>query len=569
VPVWTLVLTLILGSSVSFADDLIPAGDSAGVAQERFREQEAFEAERRLSESAAAQTDAVDETEAAAPAQPGALRVKLQAIELSGNTLVPSSELTPLAAEWIGREVGLEDLKAIASKIKQAYRDRGYIAAYVYLPPQEISGGVVRLTVIEGRLGGIRIEGNRWYSEKALRAAVSLREGEVLFARPLTSDLAYLNKNQDLKARAHLTPGAEPETTDLVIRVEDRIPFHASADVNNAGTRNTGVTRWGVGLAHNNLFGRMDQLSGRYQIGEGAWAVSSQYLLPLVHNRTDLMLTYARSAVNLGGEFEALNIEGEASTYGADLRHKFWSGESSDLYANVGFDWKSVENRILDRAAGTDELRIINTGIEWQQEDPTGRTFFPNTFHFGLADFLGSSIEEDPTASRVGSGGHFFVYRSSLIRYQRLPADMTLVARGSLQLSNDRLPPSEQLRLGGAFSVRGYPESDYLADSGAFLTTEVYMPTYFVPDDWKVPFTGEQLNRKVQMVGFVDFGGGEIERPLVGERNDRFLAGAGGGLRVHLWDRVFARFNWAAPIGAAPADGSKSAFYYGISTELI
>ena len=63
------------------------------------------------------------------------------------------------------------------------------------------------------------------------------------------------------------------------------------------------------------------------------------------------------------------------------------------------------------------------------------------------------------------------------------PAGMMLTLRGSLQLTPNRLSPSEQLRLGGAFSVRGYSEGDYLADYGGFVTNELSVPTYFFPAD--------------------------------------------------------------------------------------
>ncbi len=70
-------------------------------------------------------------------------------------------------------------------------------------------------------------------------------------------------------------------------------------------------------------------------------------------------------------------------------------------------------------------------------------------------------------------------------------------------------------------------------------------------------------------MAFFDLGGGGLRRPLAGESDDKVLSGMGGGLRIHLFDRVYGRFQWAGRTGEKANSGSKSAFYYGISAELF
>ena len=136
-------------------------------------------------------------------------------------------------------------------------------------------------------------------------------------------------------------------------------------------------------------------------------------------------------------------------------------------------------------------------------------------------------------------------------------------------MTNDRLPPSEQFRLGGAFSVRGYSEGEYLSDYGAFITNEIYVPSYFFPKDWKLPYAKQPLREQIQGVGFFDFGGGALRGARVGEEHNRSLAGMGLGVRMRLFDKVFARAQWATPTGSSPRNGDDSAFYYGVTTEFI
>jgi len=553
--------------TLSFAQDAtqIPARETAGAEQERFQRETEMQAEERSAQTTP-QTAAEIEPEDI-DAETGGPQFELKGIQVTGNQIISSEELEPLAGEWIGKQVDLRDLKKIVSKIKSHYRDERFIAAYVYISPQKVSGGVVEFVVVEGRIGNVTIEGNRWYSERVLKRAIHLTQNEVLSFPELQSSLSYLNEQPDIKARASLKPGVEKDTTDIVFDIKDKFPLHINTDINNLGTDNTGITRWGVGLTHNNLLGQMDKLATRFQLGSGAWALGTQYSVPVGPYRTQVGFSHSHSRIHLGGDFKALNVRGKASTYGLEILQPVKLVSFLKTTLNLGFDAKSIENRILGSKAGRDELRVLNSGFNVEQSDRWGRTYFPHSFHFGFAGFMGASDKVDSGATRTGTGGQFFAYRTSLIRYQRLPVGMMLTLRGNAQLSPDRLAPSEQLRLGGAFSVRGYSEGDYLADYGAFLTNELSIPSYFFPEDWQLPYSSMPLRQQIQAIGFFDFGAGALRKPLNGERDDKTLAGAGAGIKIHFFDRIYGRIQWAARLGDDAVDGANSAFYYGISAE--
>jgi len=549
-----------------YAADEIPARETAGAEQQRFEQESKMQkGVRDYKQTPHAETvaeETVPESEAAEK------KFELKGVRVTGNQTIATAELEALAAEWINQQVNLTDLKKVASKIKSYYRDKKKIAAYVYVQPQKISNGMVEFVVIEGRIGTIQMEGNRWYSARVLKRAIHLPSGKVLYFSELQSALSYLNKQPDIKAQASLKPGAIKDTTDIVFKVKDKFPAHLNMDVNNLGTKNTGLTRWGVGVTHNNLLGQMDTFATRFQIGSGAWAIGTQYRIPVGPYRTNIGFSYSRSAVHLGGAFRDLNVRGAASTYGMEVIQPVKVLSYLESALTAGFDTKSIQNKILGQKAGTDELRILNMGVNLEESDSHGKTYFPHTFHVGFANFMGSNGIDDPSSSRTGTGGQFFIYRSTFIRYQRLPKGMLFTVRGNMQLTPDRVAPSEQFRLGGAFSVRGYSEGDYLADYGGLLTNELSVPTYFFPEDWKLPYSSEPLRQQVQAIGFFDFGGGALRHRLNGEDRSKFLAGLGGGVKLHLFDHIYGRAQWGGRIGDKAVDGARGAFYYGISAEI-
>jgi hemolysin activation/secretion protein len=146
--------------------------------------------------------------------------------------------------------------------------------------------------------------------------------------------------------------------------------------------------------------------------------------------------------------------------------------------------------------------------------------------------------------------------------------DSYMTIRTQLQIASHTLASSEQFQLGGADSVRGYPEGDYLADTGGVLSLDWVFPMYVIPKTWKLKGQDVPLRNQIEPVFFADVGGGKLKKILPGESKDKFLAGVGGGLRMNF--KSFAvRLEWAKAIGDKQTPGSGPAtFYFTFQSQL-
>ena len=97
----------------------------------------------------------------------------------TGNTIISALELEAVVAGYIGKSIDLEELQKAVAKLTKAYHDQGLTLAKVYVPPQEVKGGVVEIAVAEGGLGKIVVEGNTNYDADFIRDHITtaLREG--------------------------------------------------------------------------------------------------------------------------------------------------------------------------------------------------------------------------------------------------------------------------------------------------------------------------------------------------------------------------------------------------------
>lgn len=553
--------------SLLFAATVPVGAPTAGQEDSRIKKEQRFQS----NNSNGFEKGVIDHSqEPSSKEAPAGVPFHLSDVQFSGNTDIPATEFKPFVQNLINHDITLADVQKAAEQIEQYYRKKGFVACYVYVPEQKVHDGVLTINIVEGKLGKMDFSGNRWTSNKLLRGMFRTKDNEVLKYDALRRDIVRINKHQDVEAKMILKPGETPGTTDAQIQVNDSRPIHLSADVNNLGERNTGKYRWGTTLVDTNLIGDLDQLLLRYEGGKGTWAVLTDYIVPISHDTgTRLGLGYSRTHVDVGGDFRNLNIQSNASTYSAFVLQPVLESEHLDATLKMGLDWKSIRSEVLGFESGHDELRILNTGINVEQQDKRGKTFANNEIDFGFSGFLGASSKVDSSATRTGTGGQFFAYRGNIVRYQRITDDIIVSLATTVQATSNRLAPSEQLNLGGAYSVRGYSQGEYLSDYGGHTNIEVFLPAYIFPLTWKLPFAKETLRKQVQFVGFSDFGYGWIHRPVLGELKSRTMTGVGGGLRIHLYDKVYARFEWGTPIGDRSNNKRSTTFYFGISMELF
>ena len=109
--------------------------------------------------------------------------------------------------------------------------------------------------------------------------------------------------------------------------------------------------------------------------------------------------------------------------------------------------------------------------------------------------------------------------------------------------------------MGGAYSVRGYPESDSAGDLGYNFSGELNAPVPFLPQNWRVPFSKSTWWDTVRLVGFID--GGKVflrNKSSAAAVKDRFLLGTGFGVRADLGRNFSLQLDLGYPIGDDSSD---------------
>src|SRR5579859_5395152 len=159
----------------------------------------------------------------AAGVAPGGPAFKVNAFDIQGNTAISSDELKAQISNYVGQSLTLSQLYDAADVLTRYYRARGYGLAYVAPPAQKLAGSVVKLQVVEGRIGDINIQGNsRTRSPVLKQRAQSLQSGAIYTDADAERAVMLMNDLPGVIARAVVSPGSAYGTSDMSFNVDER-----------------------------------------------------------------------------------------------------------------------------------------------------------------------------------------------------------------------------------------------------------------------------------------------------------------------------------------------------------
>jgi hemolysin activation/secretion protein len=134
---------------LAFASTSLAAGPGAPVLNpgrqllEQIQGTNASSPPRRLAPKAVNQSGVVN---------PNEKKFFIRKIEILGVTKLSEEQLHAIVARYENRPLGGSDINVLMETVTRAYVTRGYITSRVYLPEQNIKGGILKLQVLEGRL---------------------------------------------------------------------------------------------------------------------------------------------------------------------------------------------------------------------------------------------------------------------------------------------------------------------------------------------------------------------------------------------------------------------------------
>ena len=478
-------------------------------------------------------------------------KIFVKQFKVQGATLIDEETIKARVAHFENKDLTFGEINFVVEMVTNEYRRKGYLIAYAYIPPQEVKDGIVKISVVEGRVGDINVSGNKYYSTPFIKGHLErARKDPSPTVQTLRRALLILNDYPSLETKASLKAGKEPGTADITAKVTDSRPISGGISYDNFGSKTISKNRLGGWLNWGNLLTDGDLLLLRGVTGldhldfDRLLYGRGEYMIPVSYNGTKVGAHIGNSNYDGGQYLSPLDIEGKAFVAGAYVTHPIIKEQIKTLEMRFGFDYKDLKDYALSRLNSEDNIRVFSLGLNFQYFDKfQGSNLIGISCYQGMGNFLGGSGTNDPNSSRLNADGSFTKFTADAVRFQKLPGYNHILLRALGQFSNDVLFVAEQFSIGGMGIVRGFPPYLFGGDSGYIFSGELHTSPI-------APET-EIFNRKLgdvfKFVFFAETGGVFRNDVQPGENKNNHLTSIGAGIRLYAHDRFSVLLDWAVP----------------------
>lgn len=483
------------------------------------------------------------------------VHVSVTAIRFSGfEGLATEAELQALVASAVGKKLGFSELQTLTEKVTTYLKGKGWFLARAYLPKQDVSAGIIEITIINGILdqqSKVHVKEPARIRAQVLRDLIEtqIKPGQPIHTADIERAVLLMNDLPGVLARATVEPGSKTGTSNIVVNVSEGPVAAGTVWSDNQGSRYTGEWRGNGMLLLNDLSGYGDQLSLMITGAEGLYQGKVGYTFPLGSNGLKVNLAYTGMNYKLVGPLALLNGGGDANTFDSGLSYPIIRSRTLNLNTSIGFSYKLLYDYMLGASIRNKNLQIGTVGFSGDIYD----RFFGGAYNswqlgatVGNLDLTGNRADYQGDQLTARSNGTYAKITYSLNRLQRLTDSLSLAGSYSGQYALDNLDSSEKFNLGGPSGVRAYPTGEGSGDIGGIITAELRynLP---VPSKWG----------SYQLFGFYDAGHITLHQTAwtnsvsnASGKNSYWLQGAGAGLLFSAGSRVSVKATWAHTIGA-------------------
>lgn len=432
------------------------------------------------------------------------------------------------AAGARGRCLGSQGIVLAINKVQNAILAAGYVTTRVMAQEQDLTHGVLTLTLQPGRIGAIRFDSPVSWRGR-LWNAIPASSGDILNLRDIEQGLENVKRLPSVAADISIVPGEQEATSDLLVSWQEGRPVRLSLSLDDSGSKSTGRYLGTATLAVDAPFAQNDLFyasAGKDLFEHGPFGNRSKtfsYFFPIGYwgiaaNYNDY--TYHQNIPNVN---EVLNYSGKSENAQATLSRLLFRNQSHKTTLNLRLWSKRSTNAVDGINIEQQHRRTAGWEVGMNQNSYFGDTLLDANlnWHRGTGALDARRAPEEETHSGSARTGILLgdVSLNQPFAWGEQPWRYYTSVRG--QWSSNALTPQERMAIAGRYTVRGFDGEQMLSgEKGLLWRNELA---------WNVRSRGQELYLAL------DYGrvGGPSTRYLAGHQ----LAGSAVGVRGALWKR--------------------------------
>jgi hemolysin activation/secretion protein len=489
--------------------------------------------------------------------------------DVSGVHAIPFTDVSGILAPLAGKDITIGQLVQQVDRITAMYRERGFPLSFAVIQNQDFANGVVKVTVVEGYISKLNIDGDLGNSEKRLRYLAE----PLLAEKPLTQKTLERQLNlMRMVPGVTFTPSLDlprraDGATELSLKATHK-PFSATGGVQDLGTGMQPIVN--VGMNSLTPLGEQTKLTASVPFNtDDVKYYAAEVAVPVGNKGAQVKVNgyhYEAKPADEAAGFEGFDRKVTNDRIGVDVSYPFILSNQTSVTGTLGvyalngkdrYDLKGTDfwlQQNSDVRAVTGSVRYLTVGEKRSTDVTVGVT--QGTSGLGAKN----SITSNFGYSAVPLGDlNFTHYNVNAKQTFVLPNQFGVTLASAGQYTDDVLPTSEQISFGSWRFGLGYPQGEISGDKGMGASAELNRRF----------FTGWKYLSQVQPYTSIDYARTWYNAKPLQPFNNVHLSSVAVGFR--LTDDKYYLFdvNVAKPIGSETLNDSSRSWRFNANYSLF
>jgi hemolysin activation/secretion protein len=413
----------------------------------------------------------------------GATCSDIKTVLISGALHLSDITRKHIADEYNGRCLNVGDIEKILGSITKDYIDRGYVTTRAYLPAQDLSTGTLEILVIEGVIEKITIKDGDTNSI-SVRNVFSSGEGDLLNMRDLEQGIDQINRLASNNAKLDIQPGDATGASQVIVFNQPGSPFHYNLSTDNQGSKSTGEVQTGLTITADNQMGFDDMFSATYREstpgdtkGKFSASESFNFSIPFGYTTVSLSSSYSRYVSTiLVPSGQELIASGNNRTDSLEVDRVMYRDQSTRVLLSGSLTSKTSRNYLDSQFLGVSSRRLTVLDIDVNLSTNFAGGLLSLDFGYAQGQKMAGALEDPDNLPDWAPRAQFKKYKAGF-NYNRsfslFDEKISFTSQLSAQQAQTPLYGSEQISIGGLYSVRGFVDNTLAGDSGNYWRNEL------------------------------------------------------------------------------------------------
>lgn len=402
--------------------------------------------------------------------------IQIEKISIKNSTIFDEDDFEDLIKPYLNNCNGMKNLSNLRDKISNIYIDKGYVTSRAYFKPQDLSDGEIEIEILEGKIEKIEDENikssNLYFSYK--NKILNLKDLEVVVQQ------AQRLKSQ--RADIKLIPGTKVGYTIVkIVGEEVSTPYYGNLGINNYGTKKTGKYQLYTTANYENPFNindivnlNLNTTDNIVKNNNNTLGTSLSYSFPIYRALFNFDYSYSNYKQLNKDEFnDNFKSDGNNHNFGLGVSYKLFHSKRNTLELFSNFEKKQSNNFLNDTKLELQSynLNVLNLGIK--------HSYLGDSYDYYSKWTISKGLSGSENFARQETNFSKYILDLGFNKYFKTEDNFKFTSLLRAQYSTNYLFGTEEISMGGVYSVRGFNDTGLSGNTGFYFRNEL-SPTYTV-----------------------------------------------------------------------------------------